>query len=62
MATTCEELKNGAKVLERKGDVVLASWGKEYVTWRVDAELNAYWGHYFREYKDALADFRKRTD
>lgn len=55
-------LKNGATVIDQRNDVVLAKWqDDQYVTWRVDADLNAYWGHYFDNIEDATADFAKRT-
>lgn len=65
-----EKLKNGALVLERgthigplgAKQIVLAKWGKEYVTWAIDDKLNAYWGHYFqRNLRAALNDYEKRV-
>jgi hypothetical protein len=41
-----ETLKNGATVLWKVKDVVLAQWGNEFVVWRVDPEGNAFWGTY----------------
>jgi hypothetical protein len=57
------KLNNGAVVIEQKGDVVLARWDRDgkYVTWKVDNEGNAYWGHYFTALSDAVADFNKRA-
>lgn len=46
-------LKNGALVLQHTvrddKEIVLCSWkdGHEFVTWRLDNEGNAFWGHYF---------------
>jgi hypothetical protein len=58
-------LKNGAEVLKRRGDFVLARWDKgsrvELVTWGVDAEGNAYWGHYFDDLDAAFHDLNKRA-
>lgn len=57
-----EKLANGARVLERRGDTVLAQWRNEYVTWRTDDAGNAHWGHYHgRALQDALNDFNERT-
>jgi hypothetical protein len=57
-------LRNGATVIAFMGDVVLAEWDKgthkEYVTWRVDANADAYCGHYFRDLDEAKADFKER--
>jgi len=60
-------LPNGATVLHyRQRDdkrVVLATWRQgELVTWQVDADGNAYWGHYFRPGADdmAMQDFENR--
>ena len=62
-----DKLKNGAVILEHDPATgsVLASWDKgnrtEYVTWRVDDDGNAYWGHYFDSVTDAADDFKKRA-
>jgi len=46
-------LPNGATVLAERIDyaadkhVVLARYGNNLVTWRLDEARNAYWGHYF---------------
>lgn len=67
-----ETLPNGAKVVAFSAThqkvVVLAEWekgglpndGKEYITWQLDEKKNAYWGHYYSDFKDALADFEDR--
>jgi len=62
---TQEILKNGAEVLSRHLDLVLATWtkgsrGQEWITWCVDEEDNAYWGHYFDSFEKAEADFVAR--
>ena len=65
------ELKNGATVIasqqvEPDGRVVLAKTQGEsacpYVTWAVDDEGNAYWGHYYIDLMDAFADFTSRAN
>jgi len=58
-------LENGAFVIAQKDDVVLAHWargakGIEFITWQVDTEGNAYWGHYKDDLSEALNDFKKR--
>jgi len=71
--TVGEKLPNGAEVLAFSAThqkiIVLAEWkngglptpdGKEYITWQLDEKKNAYWGHYFSEFKDALEDFEGR--
>jgi hypothetical protein len=55
------KLENGATILAQMDDVVLCSWGKEFVTWRIDRELNAYCGHYFNCYDSAKKDFLARV-
>jgi len=64
--TTENKLKNGATVLERSGDVVLAKQRlpdpAPYVMWRVDGDDNAYWGHYFLTLVEAAQDFAERTE
>ena len=45
-------LKNGAEIINMDSiaGIVLAKFrGFEYVTWNVDADGNAYWGHYFND-------------
>jgi hypothetical protein len=61
------QLKNGATVIESttigKDTIVLAktSGYHPFVTWRVDAEGNAYWGHYFAHKEEAEEDFIDRV-
>ena len=58
------KLKNGADLIAKYGDIVLASWDGHtfpYVTWKVDSEGNAYWGRYFADYNAALMDFVNRA-
>lgn len=59
-----EHLKNGAEVIARCGEIVLAHRPKTatpWITWRVDCEDNAYWGRYFTDYQTALMDFVNRS-
>ena len=66
-------LNNGAEILAYKKRlrgvmIVLARWVRhdgagqreEYVTWAVDDNGDAYWGHYFNNEDDALVDWEKR--
>jgi len=57
-------LNNGASVLAVKpsqnGFVVLANFNGSFVTWAVDNDMNAYWGHYFETQDEALDDFNIR--
>jgi hypothetical protein len=61
-------LPNGAKVLDYKiyanGNIVaLCEFGVGYhpfVTWRLDEEGNAFWGHYFDNAEEAYRDFEER--
>ena len=57
-------LKNGANVLAFKpsqnGFVVMAKFNDSFVTWFVDKQKNAYWGHYFDTENAALDDFNNR--
>lgn len=68
-----KQLPNGAWELERYSppmqvDVILAAKPHqlptgivtEYVTWRVDAQDNCYYGNYFLSLHLALADFSAR--
>ena len=57
-----DRLPNGAIVIQMRGEIVLAlypGW-QPWVTWRLDAEHNAYLGHYFATLARALEDFDKR--
>lgn len=68
-----DKLPNGATVLEYKSfngpfgyddvrNVVLAKTDgyMPYVTWRLDAIGNAYWGHYYSNLNEAKKDFQER--
>lgn len=60
-----DKLANGATVIavvatEMK-TIVAAKWhGDQFVTWRVDAKGNAFLGHYFDNYGDAIRDLKER--
>lgn len=65
-----EQLPNGATVILRQdnhmGDpVALTVTDRDLVTWCVDQEGNAFWGHYFPRTQaglaDAARDFRHRV-
>ena len=56
------KLKSGATLLLLQGDVVLARYGRQFVTWNVDDSGYAYWGHYFDSFDKALKDFYRRCD
>jgi hypothetical protein len=55
-----ETLKNGATVLWKVKDIVLAQWGNEFVVWRVDHEGNAFWGAYSGNRELAERRFKER--
>lgn len=66
-----DTLRNGATVIacgEGEPQPVLCLWNRggaeniEYVTWMVDANGDAFWGHYFgrREFRAAAHDYLKR--
>lgn len=71
-------MKNGSAVLradlsmhEPTGDVngvVLAQWHDQFVTWQVSRtvvmgpEFDAFWGHYFENFQDALASYNNRRE
>lgn len=44
---TSGTMPNGAEIIAQVGVVVLAKYGREYVTWLVDKDLHASAGHYF---------------
>lgn len=61
------ELKNNAQVIEyheiRKGlgrFVVLAKYGKEFVTWVADSDGWCCWGHYHNNISEASQDYSQR--
>ena len=64
------QLKNGARVIRKHRSsvtgrkTVLAEWSDSihpYVTWRMDEQGNLHFGHYFKTYDQALADYFERT-
>lgn len=59
-------LNNGATVLQAKQPqddiVVLGFINGEFVTWKVNGERMAFWGHYFdQNLAAALKDYEART-
>lgn len=57
-----QQLKNGAALIERRGDVVLAkTTGGSYVTWVIDESGNTFWGHYNRNLEEAVTEFAERA-
>lgn len=59
-----DKLPNGAIVLCLRGEIILAlnpgNW-QPWVTWRIDADHNAYLGHYFGSLEEAISDFNARS-
>lgn len=66
-----KKLRNGAKIVgylahaDTNKRVVFCEWPEndsvlKYVTWRVDEEGNAFWGHYFSDRELAKTDFVER--
>lgn len=64
-----DTLTNGAKVLAVKQLIgghatVVAEKSPDsvhpFVTWAVDENGDAYWGHYFKTYDEALEDWKER--
>ncbi len=58
-----DKMKNGAIVIDydAPSTVVVASFNGQFVTWKCDDDGNAYWGHYFDNVCNAVADFQKRV-
>lgn len=63
--STANTLPNGAEILERNvfHRIVYCYWhgAQPYVTWKVDDEGNAFWGHYFANAEDGHKGFLKRV-
>lgn len=58
------KLKNGCRVLMKHTGVVLChrpGTSQPYVTWRVNDAGEAYWGHYFTAYEEAVHSFNERA-
>lgn len=64
-------MKNGATVVDvdtstggTDRGIVLATWQRnaqpEFITWWVDKDGDAYWGHYFNSQLEAREDFDTR--
>ena len=51
------KLNNGAEVLKKVGDKVLALFYGEYVVWTVSDSGEAFWGHYFKDDLEAAAKY-----
>jgi hypothetical protein len=56
-----DKLSNGATVLAHAGETVLALWGREFVTWRINVHGETFLGHYHSTVSDAVADFNERS-
>lgn len=57
------KLKNGATLIEQRGDIVLAKSNgfHPYVTWTMDAHGNCHSGHYHKDLTKAVEEFDERT-
>ena len=56
------KLNNGATVLKKVDEKVLALWSGEFVIWSVGPDGDAYWGSYFKDDLDtALKVFNEKT-
>ena len=51
------ELNNGATVLKKVDDKVLAIFRGEFVTWTVNDNGDAFWGHYFNNDLDTALEY-----
>lgn len=66
--TAQEAFTDGRKIIavkatteEQLGYIILALFDGQYVTWCWDGESNqGYWGHYFEDFNEAVADFNER--
>jgi hypothetical protein len=61
-----DKLKNGAILIARENDIVLAMWNRysvhmEYITWYIDEDGDTSGGQYFIDFKQAVNDFYKRS-
>ena len=56
------KLKSGATILILMGDLVLARYGHQFVTWNIDESGHAYWGHYFDSFHEAIKNFHQRSE
>ena len=57
-------LPNGATVLKVRGNKLLAvrkSSIEPFVTWEFNDNKDCYWGHYFNDLDEALADLHERA-
>jgi hypothetical protein len=65
--STVATLPNGATIMERNVSrgVVLCrrdTVHQPFVTWRVDGDGNAFWGHYFDDETEARQDYFMRCN
>jgi len=51
---------NGAVVIARFRDIILASWRGEFVTWHLNALGATTSGRYFRDFNAAQSDYTSR--
>lgn len=65
--TAQKAFTDGRKIIAVKprekhpGYIILALFDGQYVTWCWDGESNqGYWGHYFEDFNEAVADFNER--
>lgn len=54
-------LPNGATVIQKKGDIVLARFKGEFVTWAVDNYGNCSSGRYYLKESEAKKSFERRS-
>lgn len=60
MTTPTDRLPNGATIIARHRDIVLAFFRSEYVTWHLNALGATTSGRYFRDHRSAQRDFAER--
>lgn len=64
LRTTGEILRNGAEVVAKSKDVVLAVRDgvfEPFVTWAMNDRGDTFWGHYFSDEDVAVSDFAARV-
>lgn len=63
--TPAKILPNGARVIERRGDYVLAHFEDNsytpYVTWAINDRDETFWGHYHKTITEAAKEFEERA-
>ena len=55
-----DRLANGAFIIDRFRDIILASWRGEFVTWHLNALGATTSGRYFRDFNAAQSDYASR--